>query len=392
MDYKAIASSAIKNNKEELIALSQEIWNNPELNFKEYKAAAAITGFLESKGFKLTRGYCELETAFKAEYGERREGVGASVCVICEYDALPGIGHACGHNLIAESGVAAGLGIQAAIDAGLPGHVIVMGTPAEEGGGGKVIMIERGAFDDIDIAMMVHPAPYTSIYNQYLSISRLQATFTGKAAHAAAFPWEGVNALDAAVSAYTAVSVARQQFKPSWRVHGVFSEGGVKPNIIPERAVLDYYIRAPTRKELAQLKEKIIACFESAAKATGCSVTVERLERDYDNVLTNTVIADTFVKNLTSLGITDIKPSGPAGSTDMGNVTHVVPGMHPKYGIGNGEVNHSAGFTSVCKESSSHDKTLIMSEGMAYTCIDFIMNKELMKEAKEEFQRDKDNK
>ena len=389
MEYKSIASEAIRKNKEELKELSKEIWNNPELNFKEYKSSAAIMDYLEKKGFSVTRGYCGLETAFKAEYGDKESG-GPNVCVICEYDALPGIGHACGHNLIAEAGVGAGLGVQGAIDAGLTGRVTVMGTPAEEGGGGKVIMIERGGFTGVDLAMMVHPAPYTSIHNNYLCITRLLVTFKGKAAHAAAFPWEGVNALDGAVAAYTAVSLARQQFKPTWRVHGIFAEGGVKPNIIPERAVLDYYIRAPTRKELAIVKDKMISCFKGAAAATGCEVSLETKDKDYENVLTNTVLADLFTDNIRRLGINDIRPSGPAGSTDMGNVTHVVPGIHPKYAVGGGEVNHSPGFTAVANSDGSHDTTLVMSEGMAHTCIDVMTNNELLMRAKEEFERDKD--
>ena len=389
MEYKSIASEVIRKNKEELKELSREIWNNPELNFEEYKSSGAIMNYLEKKGFTVTRGYCGLETAFKAEYGDKERG-GPNVCVICEYDALPGIGHACGHNLIAEAGVGAGLGVQGAIAAGLKGRLTVMGTPAEEGGGGKVLMIERGGFTGVDLAMMVHPAPYTSIHNEYLCITRLLVTFKGKAAHAAAFPWEGVNALDGAVAAYTAVSLARQQFKPTWRVHGIFAEGGVKPNIIPERAVLDYYIRAPTRNELAVVKEKMIACFKGAAAGTGCEVSIEKKDQDYENVLTNKILADLFTDNIRALGVTDIRPSGPAGSTDMGNVTHVVPGIHPKYAIGGGEVNHSPGFTAVANSDSSHDTTLIMSEGMAHTCIDVLTNNELMVKAKEEFERDKD--
>ena len=262
------AISCIDDHKEELRSLSDEIWRNPELNFQEYKAHKLLTDFLESKGFQVERGYCSLPTAFKSELGNKDNSV--SVCVICEYDALPEIGHACGHNLIAEAGIAAGLGLQAALNAGLIGHVTVMGTPAEEGGGGKVKLIERGAFNAIDIAMMVHPSPLTAIFNEYLAISQIQVTYIGKAAHAAAFPWEGINALDAVVQAYNGISLARQQFKPSWRVHAIITNGGTKPNIIPEKASAEYCIRAPNKQELEILRSKVISCFQAAADTTGC--------------------------------------------------------------------------------------------------------------------------
>lgn len=388
-DYKTIATCAIEKDKEELRLLSQEIWNNPELNFKEYKAAAALTSFLERKGFKVTRGYCGLETAFKAEYGG---GGGANVCVICEYDALPEIGHACGHNLIAEAGVAAGLGLKAAIDAGLPGHVMVMGTPAEEDGGGKVVMVECGAFEGIDVAMMVHPGPNNILVPNYDACLEVTAVYTGKASHAAAFPWDGLNALDAAVAAYNSISVLRQQFRPSWQAHGIIRRGGVKPNIIPEETELYYFLRSSTSSELRMLKEKVWHCFESAGKATGCSVKI--IEGPfYDNLLTNDLLKEKYKSNLKNIIKHDTEfyePLVKMGSTDMGNVSHVVPSIHPEYLIGSGQEHyHTRDFTTVTNSIESHDATRTVAQSMCHTCIDVMNEPELLSNVKKEFEQEK---
>ena len=245
---KTVSSSAVDASARDLNALSLEIWKNPELGYKEFKAHQLLTDFLERKGFKVERSFGGLETAFRATFGSGRP----NVCVISEYDALPEIGHACGHNLIAEAGVAAGLGLKAALECdGAPkGMVTVLGTPAEEGGGEKAKLIEKGAFEATDLAMMVHPSSYSSLAPGFLAIAFMKVIFVGKASHAAAYPWEGVNALDAAIMAYNSLSVLRQQMKPSWRVHSIIKEGGVKPNIIPDRSVMELMVRTPHRHEL----------------------------------------------------------------------------------------------------------------------------------------------
>lgn len=381
---KEVASAAIDGSKEELIQVSDAIWRNPELSYQEHKAHETLTNFLESKGFLVERSYTGIETAFRATYGEGRP----NICVICEYDALPGIGHACGHNLIAESGLAAGLGIKAALETSGSGRhlgrVTVLGTPAEESGSGKVRLLKNGAFRDVDVALMMHPSSFTCIYVHYLAIAHYTVTYTGRAAHAAAFPWEGVNALDAAVVAYNMISHMRQQLKPECRVHGVISEGGVKPNIIPERAVLEYMVRAPNRKELALALEKVLPCFDAAATATGCKVEVESREQQLDNVLTNDVVARLYEENLKKVGAVFERHSGASGhgSTDMGNVSHAVPGMHPKFKIGSGnEVAHSSPFARVANLPESHTQTQLFAKAMAYTGIDFLTNKALVEEA-----------
>ena len=387
MDYRRTVSEVIDRERDELRALSNEIWQNPELAFKEYKAVSALTGFLKKRGFTVTSPYCELDTSFKAEItGTGSEG--AHVCIICEYDALPDIGHACGHNLIAEAGVAAGLGIQAAIEQGMAGRLTVMGTPAEEKCDGKILLVDRGAFDGIDIAMMVHPGPKDIIEPVYDAVIEICVTYTGKASHAAAFPWEGLNALDAAVMAYTSLSLLRQQLSPRCQLHGVITEGGIKPEIIPERTKLEYFLRAPTTGELMKLKERVLPCFMAASKATGCEVNIDE-SSICDNLVINSVLLDRYRINIGTLGIREFhKPLVKMGSTDMGNVSHVVPAIHPEYRIGSGQNYHTHEFTSVTNALESHDITLLASKALAYTCIDVMTDANLLKKVKEQFDRD----
>ena len=384
-DLKKVASSTIDENTEELKKIGEKIWNSPELCYKEHKAHDLLTDFLEKKGFSVERSYTGIETAFRATFGSGRP----NVCVICEYDALPEIGHACGHNLIAEAGVAAGLGLKAALESSNApkGRLTVMGTPAEEGGGGKEYLIQNGAFEDVDIAMMVHPTPHSAVRAIWNCVTSLKITYTGKAAHAAAFPWEGVNALDAAVMAYTSISVLRQQMKPTWRVHGVITNGGAKPNIIPEKTSMEYYIRAPSKSDLASLRNKVDCCFEAAAKNTGCGVEITEEMRPYWDIANNPTLAKKFGDNWGALGasfddIYDIR-----ASTDMGNVSYTVPSIHPIYQIGSGsEVNHTREFTAVANTPEAHAETLVAAKAMAHTCIDVLTTDGLLDEIKKTFE------
>ena len=387
---KAAASSSIDGCRDELVELSGQIWSNPELAFEEHKSHKVLTDFLEKKGFTVERSFTGVATAFRATFGSGSP----NVCVISEYDALPEIGHACGHNLIAEAGVAAGLGVKAALESsGAPqGTVTVMGTPAEEAGGGKIVLIRNGAFKDIDVAMMVHPFPRSVVMATYNSRATYDITFTGKAAHAAAYPWEGVNALDAAVMAYNFISVLRQQLKPTWRVHGIMTHGGVKENIIPERASLRMSIRAPNRTELDILKDKVFRCYQAAAQATGCEVNIEQNEKRlaYLNVDYNTVLGGMFAQNLTGLGVEYELYGDCHASTDMGDVSYEVPSIHPNYAIGSGkEVNHTRAFTGVTNTRDAHEKTLLAAKSMAHTCIDVLTSETLLKEIKESFEKNK---
>ena len=381
---KDLASTAVDACRQELYQLSEQIWKNPELCFKEYKAHELLTSFLEKKGFAVERSFTGIETAFRATFGSGRP----NVCVICEYDALPEIGHACGHNLIAEAGVAAGLGLKAALESkdAPKGCVTVLGTPAEEGEGGKINLIDNGAFEDVDIAMMVHPSPTSIITPGFLALKQLSVTYTGKASHAGAFPWEGVNALDAAVLAYNSISVLRQQMKPTWRVHGIFTNGGAKPNIIPEKSSLLFYIRAPNVTELETLVAKVKACFEAAAKATGCEVAIEQPAPPYLDIISNPPFLKSYTENLKSLGV-EYEYGRELGSSDIGNVSYLVPAIHPFYTVGSGkEVNHTHEFTQVSNTPEAHSVTLTAAKAMAHTCIDVLTTEGLLEEIQVEFQ------
>lgn len=265
----------------------------------------------------------------------------------------------------------------------------MFGTPAEEGGGGKLPFIDNGLFKDVDAALMVHPCFFDSVKHEFLSIRRLQATYHGKASHAAAAPWEGINALDAAVTAYTSISGLRQQMHPKWRVHGIISDGGVKPNIIPERSQIEYYLRTPTEIEMESLKKKIINCIEGAALTANCTVEIKELLPSYKNILFNDVLTDLFSKNLKELGLVgeDFDSSKPTGSTDMGNVSHIVPSIHPMFAIPTKAFNHTREFTVDAGKESSQAPTLRQAKAMAMTAIDLFENPQLLSSIREDFEK-----
>ena len=373
---KLAASLMIEKCRTELSELGDHIWRHPELGFKEHQAHQLLTDFLERKGFKVERSFGGLETAFRATFGSGRP----NVCVISEYDALPEIGHACGHNLIAEAGVAAGLGLKAALECdGAPkGMVTVMGTPAEETTGGKLDLIKGGAFNEVDIAMMVHPSPSDIVSPILLGVSAWEVTFTGRASHAAAFPWEGVNALDAAVMAYNFISVLRQQMKPTWRVHGVaLNGGGTDPAIIPASTKLLYYVRAPLSDELTELERKVMGCFEAAAEATDCTVSI-RPGMKFKTLMSNPHLARHCANNLQKMGESFEMSKELPISTDFGDVSHTVPAIHPMYQIGKGEGNHTVEFSAAANTPEAHEKSIAMGTAMAHTCIDVLMKEGLL--------------
>ncbi|XP_071113844.1 peptidase M20 domain-containing protein 2-like [Haliotis cracherodii] len=388
---KDAACVEIDRYADELNKVSHAIWEKPELNFEEINAHKVLTDFLEKHGFEVERNY-KLDTGFRAVFGQ--DGTGPHVAVLCEYDALPEIGHACGHNLIAEVGVAAGLGVKAALQAtGTGGKLTVLGTPAEEGGGGKIDFINAKVFDDVDIAMMAHPSPMATAFPYCLAAIECNIKFHGKASHAAGFPWKGINALDAAVLCYQNISCLRQQMKPDWRVHGIINNGGAKPNIIPESTELEYILRAPTDAELNVLKEKVSKCIEAAASATGCTAEYQFNPRgNYSNVVTNKTLANAFVDNAEGLGVEftpQEKLAGIAmGSTDMGNVSYVVPSIHPMYDVGvEGCLNHTREFTAAAGSPEAQRNTLDMGKALAMTAIDVFTSPDMLSKIKEDFNK-----
>lgn len=341
---KEVASLEIDSYKEELYQISSEIWHNPELAHKEHKAHSILTSYLEEKGFIVDRAYTGIPTAFRAVFGRGKP----NVCVLCEYDALPGIGHACGHNLIAEAGIAAGLGLRAMLEKSgdTNGTVTILGSPAEEEFGGKVDLINNGAFKNIDVAMMYHPSPYSVLKPTFVAVAEWRVVFTGKAVHAAAFPWEGANALDAAVMAYTSISVFRQQMKPMHSIHGIIETGGtIVTNTIPEKSEMHYYIRGPTIADTDVLMKKCRNSFEAAAQATGCTVEIHPYGHVYSDLQSNNTLAELYMKNAQNLGLSLEEEIPEVGSTDMGNVSYNVPSIHPMLKIGTGEVYHTRDFT-----------------------------------------------
>jgi len=309
--------------------------------------------------------------------------------VLSEYDALPEIGHACGHNLIAVSAVAAGIAIKAGLgESGCQGTVVILGTPAEEGGGGKVILHDKGGFEGVDIVMMVHPATRNAVYGQYPAIQRVEVIFRGKEAHASAYPHEGINALDAAVSAYVSISAMRQQIKSTDRVHGIIAEGGIKPNIIPARARMEYYVRSKTRKDLDTLQKKVCNCFNAAALATGCALELNDDGTNYWEVNTNSVIGDLYCRNIEKLGVKlpskEDQYRDPGGSTDLGNISHFFPSIHYIYKIPSTEGNHHPNFTKAAATDEAHTATWVAAKGMAFTAIDIYTSPEIVQSAKDE--------
>jgi amidohydrolase len=394
---KDAAVSCVQAMRERLQALGSSIHAHPELNFEEHHAHRVLTGFLEAELGEgaVEAGYLGLPTSFRAT-----AGAGSPRVVICaEYDALPGIGHACGHNLIAEAAVAAFCGARAALEArsadGIDGgSVVLLGTPAEEGGGGKVELLNLGAFDDCDCAMMVHPAPTDGLYPNQTACECCRVTYSGRNAHAAAFPHEGINALDAVVQAFVNIGLLRQQLRPEWRVSGIITKGGVKTNIIPDLCEAEFQIRAPTRKQLRELKGRVSGCLEASALASGCEVSIEWsppdvLPHPYDEMVSNPPMCEAFRANIGKLGTTYLSREReaklPGGSTDMGNVSHVVPSIHPKFAIQTEFSNHHPGFTEFSNLPGAHACAIRAGQAMAATIVDLWGDPSLLGRVQEAF-------
>ncbi|XP_066927455.1 xaa-Arg dipeptidase-like [Clytia hemisphaerica] len=387
---KKVVDKTIENRKNDLNDISQEIWKNPELSFNEVKAHECLTNFLEKEGFTVSRK-TPLETSFVAKYGDCTGGI--KVGVICEYDALPKIGHACGHNLIAEAGIGAALALKAAMDSSkdLKINLIVYGTPAEEGGGGKCLMLEKGVFDEADICMMSHPTPVEISTPIWLARIQLDIVFHGKTAHAAAAPWEGINALDAAVACYNNVSMLRQQMKPTNRIHCTIVDGGERPNIIPERAEMCYYVRSLSLKDAEELSERVRACAHGGAQSTGCTVDIKEPAPRYDAVRTNPTMIGLYKKHAQSYGISfegeDEYAQKLLASTDMGNVSQHRPSIHPCFKIETTAANHTHAFTDATGSQDNQPPTLSSAKSMAMTAIELACDPKLMIKVKEEFEK-----
>ncbi|WP_086832240.1 M20 family metallopeptidase [Streptomyces sp. NRRL B-24572] len=360
--------AVLTRHQEAVIGLSHALHADPELAYEEHRAARRITDLVERAGFDVTRGAYGLPTAFRAT-----AGTGDLVVAICaEYDALPGIGHACGHNVNGSASVAAALALAPLAD-DLGVTVALLGTPAEESGGGKVDMIRAGAFDDVAAAMMVHAAPQDTVGLTTLAISSLSVAYSGVPAHAAAMPHRGVNAADAMMIAQVAIAAHRQQMVPGAVVSGVVTSAGDAANVIPDRATATYDVRARTSEELAELQARVRACFEAGALATGAELLLETVGNDYADLRQDLAMGRSYQAAAEALGRT-VLPDDPdvrGGSTDMGNVSHLVPTIHPSIGYDCGDtIMHHPDFTRYGTTAAADRAVLDGGLAMAWTAID----------------------
>ncbi|MFI1915238.1 M20 family metallopeptidase [Nocardia sp. NPDC020380] len=365
----AAADHAIAACREQLIALSHDIHAEPELAFSEFRSAAKTVEPLRENGFKIEMGIADLPTAFVAEYGSGDLTVG----IFAEYDALPEIGHACGHNMIAAAAVGAGLALAAVADA-CDITVKVLGTPAEESGGGKVLMLDRGAFDDLAMALMVHPGPEDIAGAHSLTLADLSVVFHGRESHASAAPQYGRNAGDAVTIAQVALGLLRQHLLPGQQLHGIVGSGGVAPNIVPGHAELLYYLRAVDSATLDDLMQRASACFEAGALATGCTHEIRKLAPTYTELVPDAALLRIYREQIRALGREPLAPEleaqRPLGSTDMGNVTKVIPGIHPVIGIdAGGAVTHQPAFTAAAVNASADRAVIDGATALARTAI-----------------------
>ena len=369
---------------EELISASHAIHANPELAFKEFFACETLTNALEHHDIKTEKAVYSLETSFEAKLNTDREG--PTVAILAEYDALPGIGHACGHNIIATSALGAALGLHAVAQE-LQGSVRLIGTPAEEKGGGKELMARNGAFEGIDAAMMIHPAGTNLASMPCICVAEVEVIYHGKSSHASAMPHKGINALDGLLLAYQAISNLRQHIRSTERIHGIITEGGSAPNIVPDRSAGQFYVRAADDKELAQLKPRVQSCFEAGAKGSGCEVEVNWANVDYLDLNTYWPLAELFQEHAESLGREFIPYEEAvkfgAGSTDMGNVSHRLPSIHPMLAVAPPNVViHNPEFAKWAASEKGDAAVIDGAKALALTAADFLLSTELQDRAK----------
>ncbi len=381
---KARVCEEVDHRARELIHTSHLLHANPELGFEEHRAHDLLCGLLEGSGWQVERGAHGLDTAFRARAGDE----GPVVAVLCEYDALPRIGHACGHNIIGTAGLGAGLAA-ASVVAEAGGSVVVLGSPAEEGGGGKVLLAEAGAFDGIDAAMMVHPAGADLTRMDVIAVQQLLVTYHGVAAHAAAAPERGRNALDAAVLGYLNVAALRQHLGPGERVHGIFTESGSAANVVPDRAGAHWFIRSPRSKGLEALKERVFACLEAGARAAGCTMEHVWVHPPYADMIDNQPMLECYAANAARLGRIVREPDEArrvVGSTDMGNVSHLVPSIHPIIAVSPPDVAiHTEDFARWAVSAGGDKAVLDGAKAMAMTVVDLWLRSDVLAAAKAAF-------
>jgi amidohydrolase len=370
---------------------SQKIHANPEIGNQEYFASDTLTALLIEAGFEVTRDIAGHETGFVAKKASTKKG--PTIAFLAEYDALPGLGHACGHNIIGTTSAAAGIALAQVLEE-TGGQVIVFGTPAEEGGpngSAKGSFVKQGLFDGVDAAIMIHPSGRTGVTNPFLAVDPLDFHFYGKSAHAAAAPEQGVNALDAVIQLFNGIAALRQQLPSDVKIHGIIPNGGEAPNIIPEYASARFFIRAKTWKECQEVSQKIQNVAKGAALATGSTVKIERFQNEVLNFVLNPVLDEIVTEELTNLGETVFprKETG-YGSTDAGNVSHVVPTAHPYIKIGPDDlIAHTDEFRECAKSLAGDQAILTGAKALAFTGYRLLTDQPLLAKVKEVFEKAK---
>lgn len=370
MQAKERARQIVGQHTSKLIELADALHGDPELAFEEHRAAQRVGAVLRGAGFAVQQGLCDLPTALAATAGTGP----LHIVVVAEYDALPGVGHACGHNLIAAAAVGTGLTLAPLVDE-LGLTVTVLGTPAEEGGGGKILLLQRGAFTGAHAAMMVHPWPEDRLTATCLAVDHLQIAYTGREAHASAAPERGINAGDAMVVAQVAIGLLRQHLAPGDQVHGIVDCGGQAPNIVPMSSTGRWMLRSLTLDGLAALRPRVQQCFEAGALATGATLQVTPLAPTYSHFEPDDALLQAWRRNAEALGRSypadDAGVAAPTLSTDMANVSLAIPAIHPLIAVDAGDaVNHQPAFAAACTGESAQRALVDGALGMAFTAID----------------------
>ena len=356
----------------EITAISDFMYHNPELGNQEHMAVEKLTAFLAAHDFAVTHPVVNIATAFAAVFDSKKPG--PSVAFLCEYDALPEIGHACGHNMIGAMSAGAGVVLSKILNE-TGGRIYVFGTPAEETDGAKVAMTEAGLFNGINAALMVHPSDDTRESGTSAAMEALQFTYSGLTAHAAGCPEKGINALNAVIQLFNGIDALRQHVTPDVRMHGIITKGGVAANIVPDLAVAQFYIRSATKENLAIVKEKVLQIADGAALMTGAALEVTNYEISYDDLKTDPALSHAFNQNLHALGVTDIGPPPPgSGSSDIGNVSNVVPTIHPYLGISKTPITgHTREFAQATVTEFAHERLFTGMMALAYTGYDVLV-------------------
>ena len=383
-EWYAKLKASVDKNEPQLRSVSRQIFERPEVKSEEVFASKLLADELGKAGFDVELGVAGLDTAIRAVHPAMSDG--PTIAILGEYDALPDVGHACGHNLIAAGGLGAALAVGAIKDQ-LPGKLVFFGTPAEEGGGGKVFMIDAGLFEGVDAALMFHPSNYTMVGRGSLAITEVKIEFYGKPAHASGCPEKGINALDAVIQTFNGINALREHILDGARIHGIIRDGGVKPNIVPEYTSAEFYVRAQENDYRDELLEKLRNCAQGAALATGARMEFTEVPVPYKAMKPNRVIGERFLKHIIDNGVPHMpEKTNAMGSTDMGDVTQVVPGIHAYVKIAEEDVaGHSREFTDASGSERGQVAMLAAAKALAMTAVDLLTSPEMVAQAWEEF-------